>query len=395
MKYPDTGSIALGQNFYAIGGYFLNQNYKIQCLVPDLPSPQDVMPFLEEMGAGRWYSNFGPLCRRFEQAMQAFLTTPDTQPDFSVVTFTSATTALEAALRVLGLREGAHVLLPALTFPATATAVINAGYIPVFSDVCEKGWDLTPEIARAVCARQSIDAVMPVAVYGRPVDVDKWDAFADEAGLPVVVDAAAALGQQAIGRKIHLAFSLHATKPFGVGEGGLLVTCDDQLADRARSWSNFGFMGAGGVISQVGTNAKMGEFYAATGLAQLKRWSAVVARRTKVLEAYQERLKSMDNALVWQAAENGFVPATLVVRTQGKAKLVAEHLKSKAIHTRFWYLPPLYEHPALAQYAEGHIPSQMFPVIESLKQDLIGLPFHSFLSVEDVDTVCSALEESL
>ena len=363
--------------------------------MPDLPSPQDVTPFLEEMSAGRWYSNFGPLCQRFEQSMKAFLRTSDAQPEFSVVSFTSATTALEAALRVLGLPEGARILLPTLTFPATATAVINGGYVPVYADVCEECWELTPEIAKSMLAEQRIDAIMPVAVYGRPVDAGEWDRVVEETGLPVVVDAAAALGQQKIGRKAHYAFSLHATKPFGVGEGGLLVTCDEQIADQARSWSNFGFMGAGGVISQVGTNAKMGEFYAATGLAQLKRWDTVVARRTKVLEAYRNRLKSLDNVVVLQASDGDFLPATFVVRTQGKARAVAEHLKSKGIHTRYWYLPPLYEHPALARYAEGLSPSEAFPVTEALKNDLIGLPFHSFLSTEDVDTVCSALEESL
>ena len=77
--------------------------------------------------------------------------------------------------------------MPALTFPATATAVINAGHTPVFSDVCNEGWDLTPDIARRVCANRAIDAVMPVAVYGRPVDAQAWDHFAQEMALPVVV----------------------------------------------------------------------------------------------------------------------------------------------------------------------------------------------------------------
>ena len=353
------------------------------------------MPFLKKMDAKRWYSNFGPLCQQFEQEMQEFLHTSDEQLDFSVITFTSATTALEAALRAMDLPDRAKVLVPALTFPATATAVINAGYVPVFSDVCERGWDLTVDIAYEVCQEQQIDAVMPVAVYGRPVNVDAWDTFVGKTQIPVVVDAAAALGQQAIGRKVHLAFSLHATKPFGVGEGGLLVTPDAQIAERARSWSNFGFMGAGGVISQVGTNAKMGEFYAATGLAQLKRWKSIVDKRAEILRAYRDRLKSLGNIIAWQSAEHDFVPATLVVRTQKKAKAVAAYLEGKGIHTRFWYLPPLYEHPALAAYAEGLLPVQHFPVIEGLKHDLIGLPFHSFLLIEDVDTVCSALEESL
>ena len=121
---------------------------------------------------------------------------------------------------------------------------------------------------------------------------------------------------------------------------------------------------------------KWANFYAATGLAQLKRWDQIIDRRTEVLSAYQTRLKPLDNALVWQQADEGFVPATLVVRTQGKAKAIAEHLKNEGIHTRFWYLPPLYEHPALVQFAKGQAPASDFPVTEALKHDLIGLPFH-------------------
>lgn len=373
----------------------LSQPYKIQCLVPDLPEPRDVLPYLEEMHAARWYSNFGPLNARFEEAMKLFINEGVDGQDLNIVTFTSATTALEAALRSIGLPEGAHVLIPTLTFPATATAVINAGFIPVLSDVDADSWEMLPHHARRAMAEQTIDAVMPVSAYGKPIPVNEWDKFSVETGLPVIADTAAALGQQPAGSNIHMAFSLHATKPFSVGEGGLLVTPDTELAKRARSWSNFGFSGPRGVISQIGTNAKMGEYYAATGLAQIDRWQQVKFRRQAVLDMYREALAPLGNAIKWQTAANPFIPATFVINSGGKAKLIEQSMAEAGIHTRFWYLPPLYEHPALKNIAQGIDPVAGFPVTEELKKSLIGLPFHAFLTQQDIDHVATTLTQIL
>ena len=373
----------------------LSEPYKIQCLVPDLPEPRDVMPYLEEMHAARWYSNFGPLNSRFETAMKSFINEGASGPDVDVVTFTSATTALEAALRTIGLREGARVLIPTLTFPATATAVINAGFTPVLSDVDADSWELLPHHARMMMESQTIDAVMPVSTYGKPIPTADWDRFMQETGVPVIADTAAALGQQPAGEHIHLAFSLHATKPFSIGEGGLLVTPDGDLAKRARSWSNFGFSGPGGVISQIGTNAKLGEYYAATGLAQIERWSQIKARRQAVLDAYREALAPLDNRIKWQSSEEPFIPATFVIHASGQAQHIASAMMGAGIHTRFWYLPPLYEHPALEGIAAGIDVKTAFPVTEELKHSLIGLPFHSFLSRRDVENITTTLAKIL
>jgi len=354
-----------------------------------------VLPYLEEMHAARWYSNFGPLNTRFEQAAKSFIENGVNGPDINVVTFTSATTALEAALHSLGLPEGAQVLIPTLTFPATATAVINAGFTPVLSDVDPNSWEMLPHHAHAAMVDQKIDAVMPVSAYGKPVPAAEWDQFASATGLPVVADTAAALGQQPAGSYIHMAFSLHATKPCGVGEGGLLVTPDTALAERARSWSNFGFSGPRGVISQIGTNAKMGEYYAATGLAQIERWPQVKSRRQVVLDMYRKALAPLSNAIKWQASGEPFIPATFVVHSDGKAKKIAQSMSDAGIHTRFWYLPPLYEHPALEDIAGGIDCQTAFPVTEELKNSLIGLPFHAFLSQQDVDDVVANLAQTL
>ena len=360
------------------------------CLVPDLPAPEAILPFLQEMHQTRWYSNFGPLVQRFEAAMARFIA-PDTD-GVHVVSFSSATSALELMLRASTLQKGARILMPALTFPATALAAIREGFTPVFADVDQNNWALTPEIAKKCLSHTDFDAVMPVAPFGHPVAVAPWAQFQAEAGKRVFVDAAAALGQQPFHPDIPVCFSLHATKPFGVGEGGLLVTTDADLAHDARLMSNFGFVK--GQVMLPGTKAKMGEYFAAMGLAQLARWQGVQARRREIYKCYR-------NAIAPLPAPHGFIdspaeslPAVLTVHTRSRAAAVAQAMTANGIQTRRWYLPTLDQHPALKNcdtVAAGGMGA--LPVCEGLSESLIGLPFHSFLSDGDIHFISKILNE--
>jgi dTDP-4-amino-4,6-dideoxygalactose transaminase len=359
-----------------------------------LPAPAEVLPLLEEMHSNRWYSNFGPLVRRFEAEMEAFLARENGARGVAVATFSSATTALELALRAIQLTPGSKVLVPALTFPATALAVMNAGHIPVLTDVDAETWEMSAVDARRACAAGDYAAVIPVAAYGRPVDGAPWAEFQEQTGVPVLMDVAAALGQQPVDDGLTYCFSLHATKPFGVGEGGLLVSQDQDMITRSRSLSNFGFSGPAGVIQQAGTNAKFGEYYAAMGLSQIARWPALIARRREVLESYLTAIRPLSNKVGLQKSVGDFVPAVFPVYVKDGAGSLIARLDEAGIQTRRWYLPPLYEHPALAGVSGtvGDEPSA-FPVCEELKHSLVGLPFHSFLSNEDVQKIIRIVSE--
>lgn len=372
----------------------MSTEYRIQCLVPDLPAPSEVMPQLEEMHANRWYSNFGPIVKQFEAEITSFLERENGASDCFVATFSSATTALELVLKAMNLAAGSRVLLPALTFPATALAVMNVGLVPVLCDVDEISWELTPEIAEKALAEKECVAVMPVAAFGKPVDSADWSVFQKNTGIPVILDVAAALGQQTISPDLIYCFSLHATKPFGVGEGGLLVTGNQGLLLRTRSLSNFGFQGPAGVVQQAGTNAKFGEYYAAVGLAQIGRWQEVMDRRDSVLRNYSKGLHKAGNHIRLQGGTGDFIPAVFPIYAQGRAGRIEASLKTAGIHTRRWYLPPLYEHPGLTgmEGPFGLEPSA-FPVCEDLKTSLIGLPFHGFLTPDDIEDICRIVAE--
>ncbi len=372
----------------------MSTDFRIQCLVPDLPAPAVVAPYLEEMHQNRWYSNFGPLVKRFEAEITSFLERENGASGCHVATFSSATTALELVLKAMRLPAGSKILVPALTFPATALAVLNVGLCPLLSDVDADTWELSPVIAHDAASKQDIAAVIPVAAFGKPVDDKAWLAFQKETGIPVVLDVAAALGQQSILPDLTYCFSLHATKPFGVGEGGLLVSGDEDLIARSRSLSNFGFMGSAGLVQQAGTNAKFGEYYAAVGLAQIGRWREVMGRRKAVLDRYETGLHKASNSIRLQSGTGDFIPAVFPVYAQGSAEALETRLKEAGIHTRRWYLPPLYEHPGLAgvEGVDGLSPVG-FPVCEELKTSLLGLPFHGFLEQQDIDDICKIVAE--
>jgi dTDP-4-amino-4,6-dideoxygalactose transaminase len=363
----------------------------VRCLVPDLPSAEALLPYLRSMDAARWYTNFGPLVQRFEADVRACLF--PAPPEFHVVTLSNATAALEMTLAALALPAGSRVLLPAFTFPATATAVLRAGLVPVLADVDATTWTLTPELARAALPRAQPALVVPVAAFGAPLAVDEWERFTDETGVPVLIDAAAALGNLTPAGRTAAVYSLHATKPFGVGEGGLLVTADGDLAEQVRRLSNFGFQRK--LIHQPGSNAKLSELAAAVGLAQLERWPACRARRLALWRDYRARLGAVPGVTLQQLPEEA-APANVVIRSARDGEQLLAGLAQQGIEARRWYCPPLHLHPAFAACLRvGPDGSLALPMCDALARDCIGLPFHPFLNSADLDCIVRGVAQLL
>lgn len=365
----------------------------IPCLVPDLPSAAELQPWLARIDANRWYTNFGPLARQFEARLGQSLGGGHGLPH--VVSTSSGTAALELAIAALDLQPEAKVLLPAFTFPATAMAVMRAGLAPVLTDVDPRSWALKPEAARAILRHTRCDLIMPVAAFGCAQPADDWDRLAQETGVPVLIDAAAAFGSQAVGRHASVAFSFHATKPFGIGEGGLLASADAALIERCRRLSNFGF--EDGVVRAAGCNAKLSEYHAAVGLAQFERWGGICRRRADVWRSYLAGLAPLAQELDLQAGKEAPPPAVLAValRRHG-AERIAAQLRQDGIEVRRWYLPPLHHHPLFAAMPRiNEAGDSELPTCEALAGSALGIPFHTRLSAEQVGHVCASLAGAL
>jgi len=375
-------------------------------LIPDLPSAEELLPYLRRIDAARYYSNFGPLVREFEEKLQSLLRARDPCPEFGeicVAAVASEYGALEIGLRLLGIGPGKRVFVPAITFVASPLAVERMGADAVLADVDHDTWRLGAQSAHAAAERMRIDAVMPVATYGVPVPIDPWDEFSRDTGIAVLIDAAAAFEVQVVPRYGLVAHSFHATKPLGIGEGGALITRDSALIERARRYSNFGLMD--GIAQVDGTNSKMSEYHAAVGLAQLERWTDIKLKRSRLLASYLTKLASISEVAEPQRELAEAIPYLLMVLLKRPvATEVAERAKRVGLAAHRTYLPPLYSHSRFQHLmivnAEGFgLPAHVstldkcahMPTAEWLSARLLGLPFHHLMSESDVATTVGTL----
>ena len=362
----------------------------IPVLRPKLCDAASLLPYLRQIDTQRTYSNNGPLVNAFEQRMAAlFSITPE-----QLVMVTNGTLGLTVALQALDIPRGSLCLAPSWTFTATPAAIVAAGLEPVFMDVCKTRQTITPQLAKAALAEltKPVGAVMAVSAFGMPLDVAAWDQFTDETGIPVVVDAAAAFDSFANGMmqaaRTPVMISLHATKIFGIGEGGLLLTSNTALAARMREVASFGF--AGNRESQrTAINAKPSEYSAAVGLAMLDGWATQREGWARVHRRYREIL-SEHGIACW--AQDGCVTSTCNIIAPNRALALKQRLLAKHIDTRRWWedgchTQAAYHHLTVA----GDLANTRY-----LSQAMLGLPMAWDLSEETLryigDTLISEWE---
>lgn len=370
-------------------------------IIPDLPSAIEILPFLQRIDANRWYSNFGPLVTEFEQKFSATMAAAHQEPERSTYSFAASTGyhALAIGLKLLGVKAGDKVLLPAVTFPACPLSVQHIGAEPVLSDVDPHSWTLTPVIARAAAAKMPLAAVMPVAVYGIPLDATAWDEFTRDTGIPVLIDAAAAVESQRYLAKGLVVHSLHALKPFGIGEGGLLVSRREDDIYAARMYANFGTWER--ITYNAGENAKLSEMHAAVALAQLQRWGEVKRRRAHIYQQFVAAVRPHQDKMALHAGlDQAIVSCLMFQLKQPYDKDLLTTLRQQGIFAHHTYLPPLYRHPyfekltvvnGAGEVRQGGDSAQHMLVAEQLNRTVIGLPFHAFLSAEEITHSVAAL----
>lgn len=369
----------------------------VPLLVPDLPDRDELWPYLRRIDETRHYSNFGPLVRELEQRFAACFAERSGGAPIHLTTVSSATLGLELALAALALPPRSKVLVPSLTFVATATAVLRAGHLPVAADVDAHSWALTPEIAARALREADCRAVLPVATFGQPQSMHAWRRFEQASGVPVVLDAAGAFGSQWLDRDGGtLVFSLHATKAMSSGEGGLVVSSDAELVRRVRRMSNFGInLDADadvpvGVSHLAGTNAKMSEYHAAVGLAALDRWPRRAPLRRERWLALRALLdEAADGQLVWQAGETPAAPVLMSLRWPGAGRRdrLELHCARLGVVTRRWYQPLLPQHAL----APGMLQTLATPVADALAGELVGLPFFPDIDSRQLDAIAQAV----
>jgi dTDP-4-amino-4,6-dideoxygalactose transaminase len=343
---------------------------------PTIPSPEAWLDLLAPAYEERRYSNFGPVASRLECELARCYASPER----SVVLVSSGTAGLIAALLALDVRGA--VAMPSFTFPATASAVVLAGCQPLFVDVSPQTWELDLAQLEQTLQRQRVAAILHVRTLGLCHPLDDLERLARVSGVPLIVDAAASLG----GRDENGAwvgnsgdaeiFSMHATKVFGVGEGGA-VFVRKPVAARVRSTINFGL--ADGVPGMLGFNGKLSEVHAAIGLAVLDRIDDFLTRRAEIANGYGAGLAEIDG--IKHPPSAGAPPwQTYPVALPGDAEPVVSRLVAAGVGVRRYYVPPL--HRSLPFAADVCLPTT-----DDLSARMICLPVYSDMSDLELEEI--------
>ena len=334
-----------------------------------------------------WVSSLGQYVPRFEAEFSRFCGVP-----YGIAT-SNGTTALHLALAVLGIKPGDEVIVPALTFVATANAVAYTGASVVLADVDPATWTLDPESVRQLITPRT-RAIIPVHLYGHPCDMDPIVALARRHGLRVVEDAAEAHGARYRGRPVGSlgdlgCFSFYGNKIITTGEGGMVVTANREWAERAAFLRDHAMVKAPHYYHpEIGFNYRMTNVQAAIGCAQMEEIATVLERKRAIAAAYCAGLCPIPGlTLAPQAdwAESVFwMYSVLVEPSFGKEReAVCEGLRAAGIDTRPFFVP-LHELPPYRR-------ADPLPIASRLGATGINLPSGPALTSEQVEFICRSL----
>ena len=317
------------------------------------------------------------------------------------VAVSNGTVALHMAMAALGIGPGDEVITTPFSFVASANCILYQGGQPVFVDIEEETLGLDPAAVEAAVT-PATRAILPVDVFGHPCRLQQLDEVARRHRLSLVEDACEALGSSIDGRPTGsfgpmAAFAFYPNKQITTGEGGMLVTDDDALADVLRSLRNQGRDADGTWLRHVrlGYNYRLDEMSAALGVAQLRRRQELAAGRARVAAAYRQRLGGMAWLTLPAEAEGAQVDwFVYVIRLRegiDRDRLMGE-LAEAGIPSRP-YFSPIHLQP---MYRErfGFSPGA-FPVTERVAASTLALPFASTLADAEVERVCDALASAV
>ena len=356
---------------------------------PDLTGNE--LEYVSRCVRSGWVSSAGEYVTRFESEFAAFC-----RAKHGVAT-ANGTVAIHLALTALGIQPGDEIIVPSLTFVASANAVVYANAKPVFVDCEPQTWTMAPQdVERKITPRTR--AILVVHLYGHPVDMDRIQEIATRHNLWVIEDAAEAHGAEYRGRKIGNlgtagVFSFYGNKTITTGEGGALITDDQNLAKRAAFLRDHAMSPERRYYhSEVGFNYRLTNLQAAIGVAQLERIEAFVEAKREHARQYASRLGGIPGLeLAPEApwAKSSFWMYSVLVKEDFPLTRdeLAKHLRSLGVDTRPFFIPM----HSLPMYARG----ERLPVAERLSQQGLNLPSSTTLTTDQIERVAAAIRSAL
>jgi len=311
------------------------------------------------------------------------------------VAVNSGTAALDVALKLLNIKPGDKVLVPAFTYIASVNCILYQGAKPVFVDIDPCTFNLSVDSAQRRVT-SSCKAVIVIDYAGQSAAWNELRSFADEFGLSLVEDAAPAMGgkynRKSLGTMGDIGItSFHIAKNFTSVEGGMLFLHDKELDSRARIIRS---QGESPEVKyrhvELGHNYRMTDLHAAVGLAQFSRYHAVLEDRTRAADYYSEHLTNINGItvpLVLPGNTHGWFLYPILIN---KRNQIREHLTEMGVETNVSWPYPAYEQPYLKQYF-----SEPCPVTEQVCSEVLCLPLYYGITQEEQDYVISSIERSI
>lgn len=354
---------------------------------------------LRAMRSGRL--SMGPMTEEFERLVAAEAGCRHG------VAVSSGTCGLHLVLRGLGIGPGDEVITTPFSFVASANSILYVGAKPVFVDICPKSLNMDPSRVEAAIGPKT-RAIMAVEAFGNPMHMDAYASIAASREIPLIEDSCEALGTSFKGRRCGGfgragVFGFYANKQITTGEGGMIVTDDERLADACRSMRNQGrpsSQGGHGTGSwlqheRLGYNYRLTEIAAAMGVAQMRRLPDLIEERRRVANAYVERLMAVPElvlpTVVEQASMSWFV---FVVRlaagfTRDERDRIIRGMRNHDVGSADYF--PCIHLQAFYRERFGHKEGD-FPIAESVAERTLALPFFVDLTQREIDLVCQTLE---
>jgi perosamine synthetase len=309
------------------------------------------------------------------------------------IAVSNGTVALMCIVAGLRLGPGDEVITVGHTFNATVSSILSTGASPVFVDIDTETYDVDADrVAAAVTARTK--AIMPVHLFGLPADMDAITEIAQRHGLAIIEDACQAHGAEFRGRKVgsfgHGAFSLYATKNMTTGEGGLITTDDDGLADWIRLYRNQG-MRERYRHDILGYNFRMTDIAAAIGLCQLDKLPGATERRREIAARYDAAFEDLPIRVPMTPPDRTHVYHQYTIDVGPARDAIVADLAAAGISTGIYYPVPVHRQPyVLERGIDVHL-----PVTEHVAARTLSIPLFATLTDDEADTVIDAVRAAV
>lgn len=365
---------------------------KIYVTEPSMPSYEEYCNEIRSIWENKHITNFGPKHDVLEANLATYLGADN------LLLYTNGHLALEAALRVLDLNG--EVITTPFTFASTTQAIVNCGLTPIFCDIEPEHFTIdTYKLEKLIT--KNTTAIVAVHVYGYICDYKRLAEIAKTYNLKLIYDAAHTFGCKVDGTDVGSLgdvsmFSLHATKVFNTIEGGALVFSNSGLLTGLSAYRDFGIFGKED-IENIGINAKMNEFQAAMGICNLRRVDDDIKKRKMVSDRYRQQLKDVRGIYIPPEQPDvksnySYFAVCFNKDKSGKSRdEVNDALMKHDIYARKYFYPLTSEYSVY----NGKFTKQETPVAKTVANNVLTLPLHHNLGLENVDRICEIIMDSV